>query len=93
MKGTTLRELINRYDLQAMALADRQHPIDSEYSMPFFRAHLKYRKKLMPRGNVMIRLMKIQCAFIKYRKSEEYLQKMIDEWNAKSQQETSNAGN
>ncbi|HAU5557876.1 TPA: hypothetical protein JD273_15780 [Proteus mirabilis] len=50
MKGTTLRELINRYDLQAMALADRQHPIDSEYSMPFFRAHLKYRKKLMPRG-------------------------------------------
>lgn len=93
MKGTTLRELINRYDLQAMALADRQHPIDSEYSMPFFRAHLKHREKLMPRGNVMIRLMKIQCAFIKYRKSEEYLQKKIDEYNAKYQQEESNAGN
>lgn len=41
----------------------------------------------------MIRLMKIQCAFIKYRKSEEYLQKMIDEWNAKNQREASNAGN
>lgn len=50
MKGTTLRELINRYDLQAMTLVDRQHPIDSEYSMPFFRAHLKYRKKLIPRA-------------------------------------------
>lgn len=93
MKGTTLRELINRYDLQAMALTDRQHPIDSEYPNQFFRAHLKYRKKLMPRGNVMIRLMKIQCAFIKYRRSEEYLQKKIDEYNAKYQREASNAGN
>ena len=83
MKGTTLRELINRYDWQAMALADREHPIDSEDSVPFFSAHMKYRKKLMPRGKVMIKLMKIQYAFIKYRKSEEYLQKMIDEYNAK----------
>ncbi|UNH39952.1 hypothetical protein [Moellerella wisconsensis] len=93
MKGTTLTELNKRYDLQAMALADRQHPIDSEDSMPFFRAHLRQKKKLMPRGKVMVKLMKIQCAFIKYRKSEEYLQKKIDEHNAKSQREASNAGN
>lgn len=93
MKGTTLRELINRYHWQAVVLADRQHSIDSEDSMPFFMAHLKYQKKLMPRGKAMFRLMKIQCELIKYRKSEEFLQKKIDEYNARHHQEASNAGN
>ncbi|MEQ4731321.1 hypothetical protein ABN075_04670 [Providencia rettgeri] len=93
MKGTTLTELNRRYDLQAMALADRQHPIDSQDSMPFFKAHLRHKKKLMPRGRVMVKLMKIQRAFIKYRKSEEYVQKKCDEYAAKYPLEASNAGN
>ncbi|WP_341263590.1 hypothetical protein [Morganella morganii] len=41
------------------------------------------KKKLYPRGKTLTNLMKIQREFIKYRRSEEYLQKLCDDYAAK----------
>ncbi|MBN6364284.1 hypothetical protein JZL89_02770 [Providencia rettgeri] len=93
MKGTTLTELIQRYDWQAIALADRQAPLGSSKERLFHALRRHYRKKLYPRGKVIARLVKIQHGFIEYQKSEEYIQKKCDEYAAKYPLEASNAGN
>ncbi|ATF52615.1 hypothetical protein [Morganella morganii] len=83
MAATTMMQLLDRYRWQALILADRQAPIDGKDEMLFHSLHLKHEKKLYPRGKTLTNLMKIQREFIKYRRSEEYLQKLCDDYAAK----------
>ncbi|HCT9044800.1 TPA: hypothetical protein OUB92_000741 [Morganella morganii] len=44
---------------------------------------VRMKKKLYPRGKALTKLIKIQRDFIEYRRSEEYLQKLCDDYAAK----------
>ncbi|MEM8239020.1 hypothetical protein Q4R49_15015 [Morganella morganii subsp. sibonii] len=90
MAATTILQLLERYNFQAFMLADRQAPIDGKDRALFHRLHRENEKRLYPRGKTLTNLIRIQRDFIEYRRSEEYLQKLCDDYAAKHGGDTDN---